>query len=128
MHDTITIRGPKQRQFAHQVIDRLEEGSQVKFSAPTRSVDQNALLWGLLSQVARRKPGGRDLSPDVWKCLFLEAFGKEVYYEKGLDGDPVPISTSTRSMSKGEMSQLIDFIFAWCATNKVRLTVRNEFA
>jgi hypothetical protein len=125
MHEVITIRGPSQRKYACQIIDRLQEGSRITFSAPSRTVDQNAMLWSILSQIAKRKPGGRDLSPNVWKCLFLEAFGQEVRFEKGLEGEPVPISRSTRSMSKKEMSELIDFIFSWCSANKIFLDIRN---
>jgi hypothetical protein len=85
----------------------------------TRSLDQNARLWAMISDVSRAKPEGRTHTPEVWKCLFMSACGHAVQFETGLDGKPFPVGFSSSRMTKAQMSDLMEFVAAWGAERGV---------
>jgi hypothetical protein len=122
MAQTVILRGPSQRDFAKSMIDRAPENAVVTIKAATRSLDQNAALWAALSDISRAKPDGRMHTPEVWKCLFMQACGHAVQFELGLDGRPFPTGFSSSRMTKAEMSDLLDFVFQWGAERGVTFT------
>jgi hypothetical protein len=87
----------------------------------TRSLDQNALLWSVLSDISRAKPEGRCHTPEVWKCLFMSACGHAVQFEMGLDGKPFPVGFRSSKLTKAQFSELIEFIYSWCAEKGVHI-------
>ena len=122
MSQTVILRGPSQRDFAKSMIDRAPADAVVTIKAATRSLDQNAALWAALSDISRAKPEGRMHTPEVWKCLFMQACGHAVQFELGLDGRPFPTGFSSSRMTKAEMSDLLDFVFQWGAERGVTFT------
>jgi hypothetical protein len=104
------------------MIDRAPVDAVVTIKAATRSLDQNAALWAALSDISRAKPEGRMHTPEVWKCLFMQACGHAVQFELGLDGKPFPTGFSSSRMTKAEMSDLLDFVFQWGAERGVIFT------
>jgi hypothetical protein len=122
MAQTVILRGPSQRDFAKSMIDRAPADAVVTIKAATRSLDQNAALWAALSDISRAKPDGRMHTPEVWKCLFMNACGHAVQFELGLDGRPFPTGFSSSRMTKAEMSDLLDFVFQWGAERGVTFT------
>jgi hypothetical protein len=122
MAQTCILRGPSQRDFAKALIDRAPADAVVTIKAATRSLDQNAALWAALSDISRAKPEGRMHTPEVWKCLFMQACGHAVQFELGLDGRPFPTGFSSSRMTKAEMSDLLDFVFQWGAERGVTFT------
>lgn len=110
MAQTIILRGPSQRALAKQIIDRAPQDAVVRISEPTRSLDQNAKLWAMLSDISRAKPEGRMHTPEVWKSLFMHACGHAVQFEHGLDGQPFPVGFRSSRLTKAQMSDLIEFI------------------
>jgi hypothetical protein len=110
---TIILAGDVQRQNAKQLIDRAPVGAVVNVREATRTLDQNAKLWAMLSDVSRAKPEGRKHTTEVWKCLFMQACGHEVQFLMGLDGNPFPSGFKSSKLSKRQMCELIDFIDAW---------------
>jgi len=122
MAQTVILRGPSQRDFAKAMIDRAPADAVVTIKAATRSLDQNAALWAALSDISRAKPEGRMHTPEVWKCLFMQACGHAVQFELGLDGRPFPTGFSSSRMTKAEMSDLLDFVFQWGAERGVTFT------
>lgn len=115
---TVILRGT--RSVAHKVVDAAPNGSIMVVRAPSRTNEQNAKLWAMLSDVSRAKPGGRTLTPDVWKCLFMNACGHAVQFEHGLSGEPFPIGFRSSRLSKEQMGELITFIQAWGDENGVQ--------
>jgi hypothetical protein len=81
----------------------------VTIRAATRSLDQNARLWAVLSDISRAKPEGRRHTPEVWKNLMMHACGHAVQFEMGLDGQPFPVGFRSSKLSKSQMSDLIEF-------------------
>lgn len=54
----------------------------------TRSLDQNAKLWAMLSDIAQAKPEGRTMAPEMWKAAFMSALGYEIVWQPGIDNAP----------------------------------------
>jgi hypothetical protein len=110
---TIILGTERAAKEAWRVILSAPRGAVLTVSAPRRSIDQNAKLWAMLSDVSRAKPDGRSHTPDVWKALFMSACGHAVQFEPGLDGSPFPIGFRSSRLNKAQMSDLIEFILAW---------------
>lgn len=119
---TIILHGKSQRDFAKRMVDLAPDDAVVNIRAAKRTTDQNSLLWALLSDVSRAKPGGRTHTPEVWKALFMHACGHAVQFETGLSGEPFPIGFRSSRLNKQQMGDLIDFIYSWGAENGVQFT------
>lgn len=102
-----------QRRKAADWVWAAKQGSRVEFKGPRRTLDQNSLLWALLTDVAvhMRKTAGLDYSTDDWKHIFLHGWGREVRFLPALDGKSVvPVPQSSSDLSKEEMTDFIEFI------------------
>lgn len=126
MTQTVWLRGEHQRRLAHQLIDHAPVDAVVKVSAAKRSDDQNAKMWAMLSDISRAKPEGRMHIPEVWKCIFMAALGHEVKFEMGLDNQPFPIGFRTSRLTKPEMSDLIEFIYAYACKHNIKWSENYE--
>ena len=116
-----TIILGRTRETAHRIVDVAPAGHVLTVKPPTRSSDQNAKMHAMLSDIARAKPGDRVLTPDQWKCVFMDALARETKnaaftarWEPGLDGEGV-VNLGYRSsrLNKAEMGELLTFIQAW---------------
>jgi hypothetical protein len=124
----IALHGHADRDRAIRTIQAAPAGSIVEVRAPRRSTDQNSLLWSILSQISVAKPQGRMHTPEVWKCLFMHAAGHAVQFEPGLDGSPFPIGFRSSRLTKRQMTDLIEFIFAYAAEQGLTLSTEAEAA
>ncbi len=120
MTQTVILRGDAQRDLARRMIAAAPQDAIVRIGAQTRTLDQNALLWALLSDVSRSKPQGRTATPEVWKALFCHACGHAVQFEMGLNGQPFPVGFSTSKMNKAQLSDLVTFVLQWGDEHGVR--------
>lgn len=116
---TVILRGDSQRALARSLIDKAPQDAVVSIREANRTLDQNALLWSLLSDVSRAKPGGRKMIPELWKSVFMAACGHAVQFETGLDGQPFPVGFRSSRLTKKQMTDLIDFIGSWGNENGV---------
>lgn len=120
MAQTIRILGPSQRDFAKRLIDAAPERTIVTLAPEKRSLDQNALMWVLLSDIARARPEGRVMPPETWKGAFLSALGHEIVWQPGLDGaPPFPAGFRSSRLSKAQMGELLEFIYSYGARHGV---------
>ena len=126
MTQTILLRSEYQKLLAHQLIEKAPRDAVVKISAAKRSDDQNAKMWAMLSDISRAKPEGRMHIPEVWKCIFMAALNHEVKFEMGLDNQPFPIGFRTSKLTKPQMSDMIEFIYAYGAKNEVKWSEKYE--
>lgn len=124
------------RKRAYEAIANAPAGHVCEVREPRRTNAQNDLLWALIGDVAASRPGGRVLTPDQWKCLFMDAVSKETNnasftsrWEPALDGEGV-VNTGYRSsrLRKSEMGDLISFIQAWGSENGVRWSDERDAA
>ena len=108
-------------------VRELPEGTRIEFKEPKRTLDQNARMWAMLGDIAKQKQHhGRSYTADDWKVIFLHALGRETRFVPTLDGTGfLPIGQSSSDLSKSEMSDLIEMLFAWGAENGVVWTDRG---
>ncbi len=121
---TVILRGRSQRDFAKTLVERAPADAVVNIRAATRTNDQNARMWAMLSDVSRAKPDGRVHTPDVWKALFMHACGHAVQFELGLNGQPFPTGFRSSHLSKSEMSDLMECIAEYGARFEVQWSER----
>jgi hypothetical protein len=89
-------------------------------SEPTRNLEQNAAMWAMLTDVSDQVVWhGRRLSPESWKHIFSSSLKKQDVVP-GLDGGFVVLGQSTSSMTKREMSDLLELIQAFGAQQNVQ--------
>jgi NinB protein len=112
---------PKTRARIIEAVRIAPEGTRVEMSEAKRSLEANAKMWACLTDVARQKTHlGRTYTTDQWKALFLNALGHEVEFIPSLNGSTFfPYGHRSSNLSKGEMSELIEFILKWGADNGV---------
>jgi hypothetical protein len=128
MSQIIILRGDYQRLMAHHLIDKAPVNAVVKITPETRTNDQNAKMWAMLSDISRAKPEGRRHTPEVWKCLMMHACGHETAFETGLDDRPFPVGFHSSKLTKAQMSDLIEFIAAYGARHNVKWSEGVEYA
>lgn len=118
---TITIDGPDDRNKAHHWINRAPKGWRVEFKGPQRTTEQSARMWAMLDDiVAQHLFNGRRYTSDEAKVVFMQACGKEASVLPTLDGKGfVSYGQSSSDLSIPEMSDLIEFMFAWGAENSI---------
>ena len=118
----IRLTGPRQRLYAHQLIDAAPDYSTVTIVGGDRTLDQNAKLWATLTEISAAKPEGRHLTPDVWKSLFMHALDHAQRFEMALDGKGmVPVGFRSSRMTKAQMADLIEFVNAYAAEHGIEL-------
>lgn len=102
-------------------LAKAPDGTRLTFQEPQRTLDQNAKMWAMLTDIATQKEhGGRKYSPNDWKVIFLSALGRETRFVPSLYGESfIPIGQSSSDLSKSEMSDLVELMFSWGAENGV---------
>lgn len=121
MAQTVIIRSDVQRILAKSLIDRAPQDAVVTIKEGTRSLGQNAMMWALLSDIARAKPECRSMSPEMWKSAFMAALGHEIIWQPGLDDTPpFPAGFRTSRLSKSQMADLLTFILEYGDRHGVR--------
>jgi hypothetical protein len=121
----IRLLGPAQRAHACTQVMSAPDGYVVRVSEPTRSLDQNARLWATLEEVARAEPLGRKHTPDEWKAIFMQATGWESAFLPGLSGGFFPIGFRSSRLTVRQMADLITYIHAFCAEQRIPLSEPN---
>lgn len=120
---TIILSNPVARSQAHRLIDVAPHGAVLNIQEARRTSDQNALMWALLSEIARAKPQGRVLPVETWKALFMHSAGFKCTFEPSLDGQGVvPLGFKSSRLRKAEFSDLIEAIRAYAAEHGVALS------
>lgn len=108
----IVIGSDRERQRAASWIMKAPWNTRVEFKAPKRTLDQNAKMWAMLTELAAQVPyHGIKLAADDWKLLFLDALKREVRMVPNLDSTGfVSLGRSSSDLSKSEMADLIELI------------------
>jgi hypothetical protein len=109
------------RQRALDAVRSAPGGFEVLVKEPTRNSSQNARMWAMLEEVSRQVEWyGKRLSSEDWKHVFSASL-KKLTVVPNLDGSGfVALGVSTSRMSKAEMSDLIELMFAFGAERGVR--------
>jgi len=120
----VVLNSPKDRAIAKQAIDRAPAGYAVDIKEARRSDEQNRALWGALNQIQRQRPkhNGVNMTPDLWKVVFMDALGHEMAMMPKLDGDGFfPIGHRSSRLTKGEFADLLTLMLAWAAREGIEI-------
>lgn len=110
---------PMARQRAVQAVQDAPDGAVVEIRPNTRTLDQNARLWAMLTDVSRQVEWyGETLTPTDWKTMFTASLRKQRAIP-GLDGGFVVLGDRTSRMTKAEFSDLMELISAFGAERDV---------
>lgn len=120
MREIVTINGADDRQKIIRWAQGVPVGTTVEFRAPRRSLDQNSLMWSLLGQISKHVDWyGQKLSSEDWKDV-LTASLRRTRVVPGIDaGTFVPLGMRTSQMTKQEISDLLELIYAFGAERGV---------
>lgn len=116
----VIIRNEADRARVARWAANVAIGTSVEFKAARRTLDQNALLWASLGEISRHVVWyGAKLSADDWKDV-LTASLRKARVVPGIDeGTYVPLGMRTSDMTKPEMAELIELIYAFGAQHGV---------
>lgn len=118
------------RRNALRAVQEAPAGHTVAIAEPTRSTEQNARLWAMLSDVARACPEGRQWTPETWKCAFMHALGHQIRFAEGLDGSgPFPIGFHSSKLNVRQMADLITCVDEYGSRHGVKWseTIKGGF-
>jgi hypothetical protein len=109
----ITIWGDSQREYLRSIIDKIPIGYDVVIKEPTRTSEQNKKMWAMLNDISSQIVWhANKLTADEWKDVFTAAL-KRQRAVPGIDGGFVVIGLRTSKMSKQELADLIELIYAF---------------
>lgn len=124
---TIILSNPVARSQAHRLIDLAPHGAVCNIAEARRTSEQNALMWALLSEIARAKPQGRVLPTETWKALFMHSAGFTCTFEPSLDGQGVvPLGFKSSRLRKAEFSDVIESIRSFVAEHGIELSDERD--
>ncbi len=91
-----------------------------------RTLEQNALMWAMLGDIAKSVPWAVDgvsqyIDSEDWKDIFTAALRQEMRVAQGINGGIVLLGRRTSRMTIAEMSDLIELMNAFCAERAIRL-------
>lgn len=127
--DKITIKliDGERRTRAAQAIHRVPDDWVVTIAPPSRTLDQNALLWAALNDIARAKPDGREMTAEQWKCAFMDAAGFRPEFVPALEGSGfICLGYKSSRLSKTEFSELVECVFEFGARKGVLWSLPEE--
>lgn len=123
---TFTVEGvaaiPSAERWMREMVQvGLRAGSVViALKRPKRTLDQNAKLWPMLTDVSRQVEWyGQKLTQHEWKDVFTAALRKQKAVP-GIDGGLVMTGLHTSDMSKQELADLIEVMYAFGAEREVK--------
>ena len=120
----LKITGEAARKAACREVLAAPEGHIVRITPETRSLDQNAKLHAMLTDISRQaKYLGAKRDVEFWKGLFVSgwqiATGEKPEIVPGLEGEFINIRESTTTIGIRRMASLIEYVQAWAAMSGV---------
>lgn len=114
---------PKMLEVWQMVNKGLTKGPvTIKLGRPTRTSEQNRLLWALLGEVSAQVNWyGQKLSPEDWKNVCTASLTKQSAVP-GIDGGVVMVGASTSKMNKAEFSDLLEVVYSFGAQQGVKFS------
>jgi hypothetical protein len=119
---TVILTGPEPRQRVCNWVMKAPVNTRVELKEAKRSIPQNDRFWASLTDVARQVDWhGVKLSPDDWKLVFMDALKQEMRLVPNLNGTGfINLGRSSSDLSKQEMSDLLELIYAFGANYGVK--------
>jgi hypothetical protein len=115
------LNGPKEREQAATWVFQAKPGSRFELRDPSRSREQNARLWVMLTTIAKQLDWfGKRYSPEAWHDYFMNQYRGVVWMPDELGG-MVPVGRSTSELTVKEHHELTQLIEAFAARQGIAL-------
>ena len=113
------------RRNAVQAVIDAPEGFVVRVEPKTRSLEQNAFMWSVLTDISRQvefivNGASVKVSPDEVKDILTAALRRDTRMAMGIDGGMVLLGQRTSKMTVRQMTELIELAHAFGAEKGVR--------
>lgn len=122
----IPLDSPARREYAMRLLSDAPADYVCIVRQSTRTLEQNARLWAMCGDLSKAQPEGRQHTPEVWKCLLMQACGHAVQFVNGLDGLPFPVGFRSSKLNKAQFSELIECAYEYGARHGVRWSDPSE--
>ena len=124
------VSGDVRRNAAQAVINAPEQMI-CEIKPRTRSLDANAKMWAMLSDISKQVEWPlngvtQKLSPEDWKDILSASLQQENRIAQGVRGGFVMLGQRTSRMSVRQMSELVEFMYAFGAEHEVRWSERVD--
>lgn len=112
------------RRSACEAVMSAPENFRVEIRERTRTLDQNALMWELLTTLStglKWPVNGKieTLTPEEWKDILSASLDQENRIAQGIRGGFVMIGKRTSKMTVRQMTDLIELIYSFGAEHGV---------
>ena len=108
------------RRNAIRAVQDAPWGMMIAIQEKTRTLQQNALLWPLLTCVSKKVEWFGKLRPEEnWKDLFTAELKDQLILPRISKNGFVVCGRSTKDMSKKEFSNLIEIIYSFGAEHNI---------
>jgi hypothetical protein len=116
----IVLNNAEARATASAWVQKAPPGTRLEFKKAKRTLEQNALLWSRLTEIARKVEWyGEKLTAEDWKDVF-SALLRKARIVPALEGTGyVQLGFRTSDMSKEEMNNMLALIDAFAAERGV---------
>lgn len=116
--DKVKLSLGRDRAIVHHIIDTAPDGWTVEIRPANRTLDQNALYWNTVHDVADHIiVDGQKFTPQVWHKYFKQRFLPwsvvELPYGHLAEAEP-----STTQLTKQEFSEFVDEVINFYNINK----------
>jgi hypothetical protein len=119
----VRIVGPRQREFAKQLIDAADIGDVVRIGAETRSEEQNRKMWPMLADLRNQVDWLGEYTTEDIKLMFLNRLGVELRFLPTLERQGMfPVGLRSSTLTKEQFSALIELLYQFGAEHDVRWT------
>jgi hypothetical protein len=120
MKQVYILRNEAIRRRAMESVWNAPENYKLTISEEVRSLEQNSRLWPSLTEISNQVVWhGRKLSPEDWKHVFTSSLKKMDVVPNLENTGFVALGLSTSKMSKRELSDLLEMIYAFGAEHGV---------
>ena len=124
------LTSPASRQLAASFCMEAPNGYVVTFKEPTRSLEQNARMHGMASDLSKQVPWcGQTLSVEQWKRFATAKLKKDkIVFDCNDKGEPdanaglIVLGASTSAMSVRDVSAIIEWFYWMGAQHNVAWT------
>lgn len=119
------LSNPLARRNAARAIADAPDNYRVEIRPRTRSLDQNAMMWSILTDLSRQVDWmvngvATKLEADEWKDVLSASLTQETRMSQGIRGGIVILGQRTSKMSVRQMSELIELALSFGTEKGVR--------
>lgn len=113
--------------FLCQFIREAGRKVQITVADPTRTLEQNRLMWAMLGDLSEQLAWMVDgekvfIDDEEWKTILTAGLRRDTRMAKGIDGGTVLLGLKTSTMTKAEMSDLIELMHEFGARHDIGWT------